>query len=177
VRVVGVAADLGYEHRKPGAVRGGMQRFASTKFGAWAFSKTLQPIDQVVRKLSKGRTSAPQVLAGLPVLFVTTTGRKSREPRTAPLIAVPVGDTLALLGTNFGQTSTPAWVFNLEADPTATATYRDAEVDVRARPATDDERDEVWAASKSIYPGYAKYRERITDREIRIFVLEPAAQS
>ena len=174
---MGVAGDLGYVHKPPGVVRGGMQRFASTRFGAWAFSKTLQPIDQVVRKLSKGRTSAPQVLAGLPVLFVTTTGRKSGQPRSAPLIAVPVCDTLALLGTNFGQTSTPAWVFNLEAEPSATATYKDAELAVRARPATETERDEVWAASTSIYPGYEKYRERITGREIRIFVLEPAAQS
>jgi deazaflavin-dependent oxidoreductase (nitroreductase family) len=171
---VGVAGDLGYSHEPPGALRRSMQRLGATKAGAWAFSKTLMPVDRLIRRVSKGRTSAPEVLAGLPVLFVTTTGRKSGEPRTAPLIAVPVGDTLALLGTNFGQTHTPAWVFNLEADPSATVVYKDIELALRARPATDAERDEVWAASKSIYPGYDKYRERITGREVRIFVLEPA---
>ena len=154
-----------------------MQRFASTRWGAWAFSKTLMPIDRVVRRLSKGRTSAPQLLAGLPVLFVTTTGRRSGRPRTAPLIAVPCGDSLALLGTNFGQSSTPTWVLNLEADPGATVTYKDAELAVRARPATRVERDEVWSASKAIYPGYAKYRKRISGREVGIFVLEPAGPS
>jgi deazaflavin-dependent oxidoreductase (nitroreductase family) len=174
---MGVAADLGYEHRKPGALRMSMQRLGSTRWGAWAFSKTLMPSDRLIRRLSKGRTTAPEVLAGLPVLFVTTTGRKSGEPRTAPLIAVPCGDSLALLGTNFGQAHTPAWVFNLEADPACSVVYKDAELAVRARPATDAERDEVWEASKAIYPGYAKYRERISGREIRIFVLEPAPAS
>ena len=174
---MGVASDLGYSHKPPGAVRRAMQRFGATKVGAWGFSKTLTPVDRLIKKLSKGRTSAPEVLAGLPVLFVTTTGRKSGQARTAPLIAVPVGDTLALLGTNFGQTDTPAWAFNLEADPSTTVVYKDVELALRARSATDAERDEVWAASTSIYPGYAKYRERITGREIRIFVLEPAATS
>ena len=174
---MGVASDLGYSHRPAGAVRAGMQRIASTRWGEWAFSKTLMPIDGVVRRLSRGRTSAPEVLAGLPVLFVTTTGRRSGRPRTAPLIAVPCGDSLALLGTNFGQASTPAWVFNLEADPSATVTYKDAELAVRARPATDAERDAVWSASKAIYPGYVKYRERISGREVGIFVLEPAGPS
>jgi deazaflavin-dependent oxidoreductase (nitroreductase family) len=88
---------------------------------------------------------------------------------------VPSGDTLALLGTNFGQSSTPGWVFNLEADPSASVRYREAEVDVRARPATEEERAAVWAAADAVYPGYAKYRDRITGRDIRIFVLEPAS--
>jgi deazaflavin-dependent oxidoreductase (nitroreductase family) len=48
---------------------------------------------------------------------VTTTGRRSGLRRTTHLIAVPYGDTLALLGTNFGQPATPAWALNLEADP------------------------------------------------------------
>ena len=110
-------------------------------------------------------------------MFVTTKGRKSGVDRTAPLIAVPVGDSLALLGTNFGQTNTPAWALNLEADPACTVVYKDTEVRLQARPATDAERDEVWAASTAIYGGYTKYRERITGRDIRIFVLEPAATS
>lgn len=136
------------------------------------FSKTLEPMDRACRRLTRGRTSLPQVLAGLPVLFVTTTGRRSGEARTSPLIAVPCGDDLALLGTNFGQTSTPGWVFNLEADPTATVRYREVEIAAKARPASDRERDDVWAAADAVYPGYAKYRQRIQGREVRIFVLE-----
>lgn len=152
-----------------------MQAFGSTRFGAWYFSKVLRYLDRAVARLSGGRTSGPRLLAGLAVLTVTTTGRKSGAPRTSYLIAVPIGDTLALLGTNFGQPRTPAWALNLEAQPTASVTHHGVTREVMARPATPDERETVMAASRGIYGGYAKYQERITGRRVRIFVLEPDA--
>jgi deazaflavin-dependent oxidoreductase (nitroreductase family) len=174
---VGIAADLGYVHRRPGALRRAMQHVAASRPGAWLLSKVLPPMDRILRRLTKGRTTLPQLVTGLPVLFVTTTGRRSGTPRTSPLIAVPCGDSLALLGTNFGQRTTPAWALNLEADPSAVVAYRETELRVRARPATEQERDEVWAASTAVYPGYTAYKERITGRQVRIFVLEPAGPS
>lgn len=170
-----IAADLGYAFKRPNPFQRLMQAFASSRFGAWLFSKLLHHLDDVVGRLSGGRQSVPGLLAGLPVVDVTTTGRKSGLRRTTHLISIPVGDTLALLGTNFGQSSTPAWVFNLEADPHASVTFRGTTLDVLARPATEAEFDEVMAASASIYGGYKKYRTRITGRRIRIFVLEPAS--
>ena len=113
------------------------------------------------------------MLAGLPVVDVTTTGRKSGLARRSHLVAVPIDDTLALLGTNFGQPSTPAWVLNLEADPRATLTYRRRSLAASARPATDDEQAQVLAGSAQVYGGYLKYQQRITGRRLRIFVLEP----
>ena len=106
----------------------------------------------------------------------TTTGRKSGLRRTSHLIAVPYADTLALLGTNFGQSGTPAWVLNLEADPRATLTHHGATLEAIARPATDAEQAEVLAGSAAVYGGYLKYQDRITHRRLRIFVLEHAAQ-
>lgn len=170
---MGVAADLGYGHHTVNGFQRLMQRFGSSRGGAWMFSRLLAPVDRVVHRMTKGRTSAPEVLAGLPVIMVTTTGRRSGQARTSPLIAVPVGDTLALLGTNFGQTSTPAWVLNLEADPRLTVAYRERSLDLVARPASDDERAAVWRNSAGVYGGYEKYRERIHGRALRIFVLEP----
>ncbi len=171
---MGVAADLGYTYAQINGFQRLMQSFGSTSFGAWFFSKTLARMDRVCRKLTKGRTSVPQLLAGLPVIFVTTKGRKSGQPRTTPLIAVPSGDSLALLGTNFGQTPTPGWVLNLEADPSVHVRYRDADLDGMVRPATDDERGGIWRTASTVYPGYDKYQQRITGRDIRIFVLESA---
>jgi deazaflavin-dependent oxidoreductase (nitroreductase family) len=168
---MGVAADLGYAHHRPNVVQRVMQGIASSRPGAWVFSRILSPLDRIVHRLSKGRVTVPEVVAGLPVVFVTTTGRRSGEPRPSPLIAVPIADTLALVGTNFGQASTPAWVLNLEKEPRARASYRGREVEVTARPATDDERAEVWRAAAGVYPGYDKYQQRIRGREIRIFVL------
>ena len=170
---MGVATDLGYAHKPPNAVQRVGQAFGSTRGGAWLFSKILAPVDRVVFKLSKGRTSAPALLAGLPVMMVTTTGRKSGQPRATPLIAVPVGDSLALVGTNFGQTSTPGWVFNLEAEPRLSVAFRDRHHELAVRPADDEERSEVWANAAGVYGGYDKYQTRITGRSIRIFVLEP----
>jgi deazaflavin-dependent oxidoreductase (nitroreductase family) len=169
---MGLASDLGYRHRPPNAFQRANQRLGSTKPGAWTFSSVLPPLDRLVHRCGKGGTSLPAVLAGLPVIMVTTTGRKSGQPRLTPLISVPLGDDLTLLGTNFGQTNTPAWVLNLEADPRCTVEYHGTTLAATARPATDPEREATWAASAGIYGGYRKYQQRVQDRTIRIFVLE-----
>jgi deazaflavin-dependent oxidoreductase (nitroreductase family) len=170
---MGLASDLGYTFAPPSRLHRLVQTFAATRPGGWLFSRTLRHLDDVVGRISNGRTSTPALLAGLPVLEVGTTGRRSKQRRTSHLIAVPVRDTLALLGTNFGQASTPAWVLNLEADPHASVSYRDRTVEVVARAATAAEAEEVMRSADGIYPGYRKYRERITGRRVRIFVLEP----
>ena len=132
---MGLAADLGYRHRPANAAQRGVQALGSSRAGAWFFSRTLRHLDDAVARVSRGRRSAPQLLAGLPVLDLTTTGRRSGRPRNSHLISIPVGEDLAVLGTNFGQPATPAWVLNLEADPRATVTYRGRTLSVTARPA------------------------------------------
>jgi deazaflavin-dependent oxidoreductase (nitroreductase family) len=171
---MGLAADLGYRHRPANAAQRGVQALGSSRAGAWLFSRTLRHLDDAVTRVSRGRQSAPQLLAGLPVLDLTTTGRRSGRPRTSHLISIPVGEDLAVLGTNFGQPATPAWVLNLEADPRATVTYRGRTLPVTARPATDAERAAVMERSRGIYGGYEKYQQRISGRRVRVFVLEVA---
>jgi deazaflavin-dependent oxidoreductase (nitroreductase family) len=172
---MGIAAELGYHHRPANPFQRAMQAFAGTQAGGWLFSRVLRHLDDLVGRVTRGRTSAPELLAGLPVLDLTSTGRKSGQPRTSHLISIPVGDSLALLGTNFGQSRTPAWVLNLEADPACWVTHKGRTMEARARKAGDAERAEVLETAKGIYGGYLKYLERITGREVRIFVLEPAA--
>lgn len=171
---MGLTDDLGYHHRTGNPVHRAVRWLAGSRPGAWVFSRTLRHLDDVVARLSRGRHSAPGLLAGLAVLDLETTGRKSGLRRTTHLIAIPVDGTLALLGTNFGQAATPAWVHNLEADPRARVRYRGSGRDVVARPATDEEAARVMAAASGVYPGYVKYRERVGDRRrVRIFVLDP----
>lgn len=167
-----IVSSLGYEFPPPKLAQRLVQQIASTRAGAWCLRLTLRHLDDLVQRLSKGRTTSVRLLAGLPVLDVTTTGRTSGRPRTSHLIAMPYGDTLALLGTNFGGRSTPAWVHNLEADPAITASYRGRSVRATARPATDAEREAVLIASEPLYAGYRKYQQRITGRDLRIFLLE-----
>ena len=170
-----LASELSYEFPRPNWFQRAMKAFGATRFGAWLFSKLLRHLDDVVQRLTRGRTTVPELLAGLPVLDLTTTGRRSGQPRTSHLISVPLDDTLALLGTNFGQPATPAWVLNLEANPHATVRYRGRSVDVLARPATEAEFSRVLASSGPIYAGYRTYQQRIGERRrLRIFLLERA---
>jgi len=170
---MGLADDLGYSHTSANPLHRLVRWGAGTRPGGWVFSHALRHLDDVVGRLSRGRQSAPGLLAGLAVLDVTTTGRRSGARRTSHLIATPYAGTLALLGTNFGQAATPAWALNLEADPRAVVTYRSVSREVTARPATPAETDEIFALAGRFYPGYLNYRQRIgQSRRIRAFVLE-----
>lgn len=174
---MGLAADLGYHHRTANPAHRLLRWLGSTRLGGWVFSRTLRHLDDLVARLSRGRQSAPGLFTGLAVLDLTTTGRRTGQRRTSHLIATPFGDTLALLGTNFGQARTPAWALNLEADPRATVRYRGTSREVEARPATDAEAAEIFARAATFYVGYRNYQERIGDsRPIRVFVLEPAGE-
>ena len=169
---MGVANELGYAPQESNVVQRGLQHIVASKPGAWLFSKFLHAVDKPLFRVSNGRFTLPSLLAGLPVVMLTTTGRKSGAPRTMPLLAIPVDDDLAVIGSNFGQEHTPGWVYNLEANSSATIAYRDAAIDVTARRADIAEADSVFAGAAQIYPGYANYRERADHREIRVFVLE-----
>lgn len=169
----GLAAELDYSHSPDNLLRKAVKAFGASRPGAWLFARLLRHIDDLIGRLSRRRTTAPQLLAGLAVLDLTTTGRKSGQPRTSHLIGFPMGESIALLGTNFGQESTPAWVFNLEADPHASVSYAGRSVDVLARPATPAELDQVVAEAARHYVGYARYRERIgSSRRLRVFLLD-----
>jgi deazaflavin-dependent oxidoreductase (nitroreductase family) len=171
---VGLAADLDYRITAPNVLQRGVRLAASSRLGSAALARLLPSLDRTVARLSRGRTTAVEVLAGLPVIEVTTTGRHSGKPRCTQLIAIPVADTLALLGTNFGQANTPTWALNLEADPAAVVVHRHRQVAVVARAASELERAEVLDRAGQVYLGYPKYLGRISGRTVRIFVLTPA---
>ena len=114
-------------------------------------------------------------MVGLPVIMLTTTGARRGKTRTMPLLGIPVGDDLAVIGSNYGQKSTPGWVYNLEADPSATVGYRDWTIAVTARRANEDQTNQTFNSANGLYPGYARYRTRADHRVIRVFVLESAA--
>ncbi|MGA7759496.1 MAG: nitroreductase family deazaflavin-dependent oxidoreductase [Ilumatobacteraceae bacterium] len=172
---MGVLDELDYVLKPANAAQRVTQRIAASGPGAWVFQRTLYPVDKVLYKRTDGRLTVPGLMAGLPVIMLTTTGAKSGEPRSMPLVGIPLGDDLAVIGSNYGQQRTPGWVYNLEADPAATVSYRDRSVEVTARAASADEADEAFEIAATFYPGYGKYRARASHRTIRVFVLEPSA--
>ena len=173
-RAMALADTLGYRIKPGNPIQRGFQALGSTPPGAWFFSWLLPRVDPLVFRLSGGKTTLPALLAGLPVVMVTSTGAKSGKARTAPLVGIPVDGELALIGTNFGQGSTPGWVYNLEADPSGSIAYRNCQADFTARPAAAEEVDAAIESAAAVYPGYAAYRRRITGRPIRVFFLREA---
>jgi|TARA_B100000809_G_scaffold41304_1_gene35989 deazaflavin-dependent oxidoreductase (nitroreductase family) len=168
--------ELGLEVKPANAFQRLVQAVGSSRPGAWLFSKTLYQPDKVLFKATGGRLTIPTLVAGLPVIMVTTTGAKTGKRRTMPLLGIPVGEDLAVIGSNYGQKHTPSWVYNLEADPSATIRYRDCTVEVVARRADETETDRIFDLASTVYPGYAKYRKRADHRVIQVFVLETDTQ-
>jgi len=142
-----------------------------TRAFAWVGSRLLSPADLRLRRSGRSLTT---FATSFPLCYLTTTGRRSGEPRTVPLIWVE-GDAGAavVIGSNWGRKRHPAWVLNLEANPEATLAVDGAERPVRARRATGAERDRYWARAREVWPGYEGYSRR-AGREIRLYVLEPA---
>ena len=109
-------------------------------------------------------------LGRLPVLLLTTTGRKSGKKRTMPLVYLPDGDNMVVIASNGGADQHPAWWLNLRAHPKAEVQVgRDAKT-VVAEKAQGEERKRLWSAVVEMYHGYDEYR-RMTEREIPVVIL------
>jgi deazaflavin-dependent oxidoreductase (nitroreductase family) len=173
MEAVGVIDELGYQVSEANGFQRLVWKVSSSRPGAWLFAKTLHHVDRVLLRISGGRACVPGVLAGLPVVTLATTGARTGNRREVPLVGVPAGEQLAVIGTRFGQPHTPGWYYNLRAEPRAEVAYRGRTVPVVAREAEGDERAAVWARGCEIYAGYQAYARRIDHREIRVMVLEP----
>ena len=123
-----------------------------------------------VYRLTRGRVGGR--VGGGPVLLLTTTGRKSGQPRTAPVLYLADGDRFVVINTNAGNTKIPAWSLNLRANPEAEVEVGERKVKVRARLAEGEERADLWRCHMEQYSGWDYYESKL-DREIGVFVLEP----
>ena len=170
---MGLISELDYEVRDANAVQRVTQKIAASRPGAWVFQRTLYPIDKGLYRLTNGRVTVPGLLAGLPVVMVTTTGAKTGKERTMPLLGIPMDEDMAVIGSNFGQSPTPGWVYNLRSNPGATVMHGSASVAVTARSATDAERERAFEVGATFYGGFPEYRERAAHRDIEVYVLEP----
>ncbi len=108
----------------------------------------------------------------LPILLLTTTGRKSGRKRTTPLVYLPDGDNMVVIGSNGGSDRHPEWWLNLRAHPNAKVQVgRDTQA-VVARAAEGEERERLWQEVVELYHGYDEYRQ-MTEREIPVVLLMP----
>jgi len=119
-------------------------------------------------RLSRGRLLGR--VAGMPVLLLTTTGRRSGRARTTPLTYFEDGDELVIIASNGGEDTAPAWWLNLCEHPRATVTMGTRSHTVTARAATDDEHTRLWPMITATHAGYAAYARR-TARPIPVVLL------
>lgn len=109
---------------------------------------------------------------GAPILLLTTTGRKSGEPRTSALIFGRDGDDLLLVASKGGAPDHPLWYLNIEANPEVEVQVKGDVFVATAHDATGDEKTRLWSLMTETWPNYDAYQER-TDRQIPLVVLTP----
>ena len=108
---------------------------------------------------------------GIPVCLVTTIGRKTGQPRTAPLLFLEDGDKVVLVASQGGLPKNPLWFRNIQANPEVTVQIKSRVRKMRARVATDSERAEYWPRLVAMYPDFDNYQSW-TDRVIPVVVCE-----
>ncbi len=132
--------------------------------------RAIGKINVPVYRLTRGRVLGK--IGRAPVLLLTSIGRRSGQPRTAPVLFIADGANLVVIGSNAGNERAPAWSHNLKANPDADVQIRGERRTVRARVAAGEERAELWRKVNAQYAGFEDYDER-TSRDIAVFVLEP----
>ncbi|HTP03051.1 MAG TPA: nitroreductase/quinone reductase family protein [Anaerolineales bacterium] len=150
-----------------------IQRLAATPPLAWLLGRGLRYLDKAVFSISGGESSLTALLAGVPLVMVTTTGARTDLLRTSPLLPIHDPDDprrLALIASNWGQRRYPSWYFNLTKDPRASCRINGSTAQYAAHEAAGEEYDRFWAFATDMYPGYGMYRQR-AGRRIPIIVL------
>jgi F420H(2)-dependent quinone reductase len=106
-----------------------------------------------------------------PMVLLTTTGRRSGEPRVTPLLGIRDGDRVLLVASFGGDDRDPQWFKNLQANPEATIEVEGETIPVRAAVATPAEKQALWPKVLGAYKGYDNYQRR-TSRDIPVVILE-----
>lgn len=132
----------------------------------------LVTLDIALQRWTAGRISFGR-LAGMTAVLLTTTGRRTGQPRPTPLIAIPDGGTLILVASNWGKPQHPAWSANLMTTPTATVAVRGHTFPVTATFLNGPDRAAAWHTVTTAWPAYNDYATR-SGREIRLFRLDLA---
>jgi deazaflavin-dependent oxidoreductase (nitroreductase family) len=134
--------------------------------------KTMNAVHRTLLKASGGRLGWK--VGGMSVVELTTTGRKTGQPRTVMLTSpTQEGDAIVIVASRGGDDQPPAWFLNLRDHPEVTVAFAGKPKQaMRARIATPDERTALWPRVTAAYKGYANYQTK-TERVIPLVLLEP----
>jgi F420H(2)-dependent quinone reductase len=133
--------------------------------------KALGRFHATLYRRSRGRLLGS--FSGVPVLLLTTTGRRTGKLRTTPLLYFQDGADLVVIASNGGADRAPAWWLNLQRHPQARVTIRGDALAVTAAAASAEAHARLWPEITTAYPGYAGYQRRTT-RPIPVVILTRA---
>lgn len=132
--------------------------------------RTANSIHVGLYRITRGRLA--NRVAGLPVLLITTYGRKTGKPHTNPVVYLRDGDDYLVSASSGGMDWHPGWYFNLKSRPEATVQVTRQVMDVKATLLEGAERDQIYARFKSASSNFVKY-EKNTRRVIPVIRLIP----
>ncbi len=135
-------------------------------------TKLFQRAQTFLYRASGGKLAG--TMQGAPILLLTTRGRKTRKPRTVPLIYVKDRQNFAVVASKGGWPDDPLWYKNLKADPNVEIEVDGSKRSLRARTADATERARIWPQAVSVYKAYDDYQSW-TDREIPVVILTEAS--
>jgi deazaflavin-dependent oxidoreductase (nitroreductase family) len=126
---------------------------------------------QLIEEYRATEGNVTGVFAGRPLMLLTTTGAKSGQPRTAPLVYTTDGDALVIIASKGGAPTNPDWYHNLRANPLVTVELGAERFEAQARVAEGEERQRLYDAQAALMPAFADYQ-RKSPRQIPVVVLE-----
>ena len=130
----------------------------------------IDPLDRLMRPIG---VPVSGIGSGLPTVYLTTTGRKTGQARTVPVLGVDLGGRIGLIDSNNRQDRRPGWYYNLTAEPRCRLQRGRRVSEYMAHPADDSERDEVWRRALEVFPAFQQYADTLT-RTFDMFILEPS---
>ncbi|UCG25394.1 MAG: nitroreductase family deazaflavin-dependent oxidoreductase [Chloroflexota bacterium] len=152
------------------AIDNTIRRLGATRPGVWAIKHIVSPLDRWLYRLTGGRISISGRPA-VPILLLTTTGRKTGKQRTIPVFYLADGERVILCNVNPGFERPNPWTLNLQANPIAQLQIGSERRAYRAREASAEEIERYWPLLTQMWPAYEQHFARSEQRSI--FVLEP----
>ncbi len=129
----------------------------------------------IVYNLTGGRIQMNSEMSPVGVLELTTTGRKSGQPRKVSLVYIKSGSAYVVAGSNAGKDRHPAWFFNLCSRPQVLVRIKKRQIPAVAEIADPAHRRSLWEQLVAASPMFARY-ERLTQREIPMIFLHPSEE-
>ena len=125
---------------------------------------------QLIEQFRANRNKAGGPFEGRRLLLLTTTGARSGELRTTPMMYIPEGDRLLVIASNAGALKHPAWYYNVVAHPHVTVEVGSETFDATAQVMEGEERQQLWSRIVELYPFFAEHQAK-TSRQIPVIAL------